>query len=169
MPAVTIIDGHSGSGKTSLAECLADRSGAQLLRLDSLYPGWGGLAEGSRMVAEVLGAGTYRRYDWQRKNYAESHSIDPTVALVIEGCGSLTRENIAAAREWAGPHSRLHTVWLQCPEAVRKHRALTRDGEMFRPHWQYWAEQEEAHFTRVRPIALATEIVHTDLPSRARG
>ena len=41
------------------------------------------------------------------------------------------------------------TVWLQLPEAQRRRRALARDGEIYRPHWERWAAQEDALLTRL--------------------
>lgn len=59
---VLLIDGRSGSGKTSLADSvLADLEAAgdrpQVLRVEDLYPGWDGLAEGSLAVANALDEG----------------------------------------------------------------------------------------------------------------
>ncbi len=42
-PRITLVDGRSGSGKTTFATELAEREGAQLLSLDDVYPGWDGL------------------------------------------------------------------------------------------------------------------------------
>lgn len=170
MADVTLIDGRSGSGKTTLAERLAAGSGAGILHLDELYPGWDGLAEGSRAVARALASGEYRRYDWEAGEFARRIGLDPARPLVIEGCGAITRGNLDAARTWmmrsdevagrpSGPGA-VRTIWMECPEPVRRERALARDGEMFRPHWDRWAAQEEAHFAAERPLSLAAEIVH---------
>jgi uridine kinase len=50
-PALVLVDGPSGSGKSTLADALVRDGdpaallppGAQLLRLDDVYPGWDGL------------------------------------------------------------------------------------------------------------------------------
>ena len=52
--AVVLIDGRSGSGKTSLAADVAESLGAAVLHLEDLYPGWDGLGAGSRAVASAL-------------------------------------------------------------------------------------------------------------------
>lgn len=162
---VTVIDGRSGSGKTSLATRLAADSGAQLLHLEDLYPGWQGLAAGSLAVPRVLEQGRYRRYDWHAGGFGEWATIDPTRPLIIEGCGALTRANLAAARRWlatadlpAAGTGGVHSIWLECPEAVRRQRALARDGEAFAPHWQQWAAQEEAQLSHHQPWQLADEV-----------
>ena len=37
------VDGPAGSGKTTLAAGIAARTGAPVLHMDDLYPGWSGL------------------------------------------------------------------------------------------------------------------------------
>lgn len=103
---VILIDGRSGSGKTSFAAGLADAlRGAgrspQTLHVEDLYPGWDGLSEGSRLVSNALANGSYRRYDWVAEEFGGvAVPILRCEPLIIEGCGALTRENIAAARDW---------------------------------------------------------------------
>lgn len=161
-PAVTLIDGHSGSGKTMLAQRLADSTWRetgvypQIIGMDELYPGWGGLAAGSASLPGVLRSATYRRYDWGRDAFGDEIAIAPGLPLIVEGCGSLTAESLAAARELGATRA----VWIECPEPLRRERALARDGEMFIPHWENWAAQERVHFSAAQPRALAHETVH---------
>lgn len=160
---VLLIDGRSGAGKTVLAQAIAEQIERvrgirpQLIGMDELYPGWDGLAQGSHALPEVIRSAEYRRYDWEQSTFApELHTIDPTRPLIVEGCGALTRQSRAAARALG----RVYTVWIEAPAAVRKRRALARDGAMFAPHWQRWAVQEDAHFAAARPLALAREVRH---------
>ncbi len=153
---LALIDGRSGSGKSTLAADLVARSGGrlQLVALDDLYPGWDGLAAG---VAEALrcilrphadgGSGTWHRWEWSLGRRAEAHTIDPNRPLLVEGAGLLTPESVALADV---------SVWLEAPESSRKRRALDRDGETYRPHWDQWAAQEETHLAQHRPQDLAT-------------
>jgi len=162
MPEVTIIDGRSGSGKTTAAERLARETGAQILRMDWIYPGWNGLAAGSTSIPGILHAGRFERYNWETGVFDEVVELLPQSPLVIEGCGALTSANLEAARQWAGAGERVHTIWMECAGAIRRERALARDGEMFRPYWESWAAQESEHFAQTRPLSLAAEIVHAD-------
>ena len=168
LPRVVLIDGRSGSGKTSLAALVAAELGADQLHLEDLYPGWDGLEAGSRAVAEVLRSGEYQAYNWEEERFAERRSLDPACPLVIEGCGAVTSRTVRAAREFAGREVLqgavpVWSVWLECDEPVRKARALGRasDGAVFAPHWDHWASQEAVHIGAEWPIALVNEIRHT--------
>jgi len=147
---ILLIDGRSGSGKTELATALRDLSGAQLVRMDSLYPGWDGLEAGSRAVTALLTDGSWQEWDWARSRAGEAHRVDLGLPLIVEGCGALSRANRALAD---------HAVWVNLDDATRKRRALERDGELYAPHWDDWAEQEWHFITRELPIALADESV----------
>lgn len=155
---VVLIDGRSGSGKSSLAATVVARwplrGRVQLVGLDSLYPGWDGLFEGAEAARESVlvphargVVGVWQRWDWDAGNYAEAHAVDPSLPLIVEGSGLL---NQATAR--LGDIR----VWLDAPETSRRHRALDRDGDIFRPYWTMWAEQEERHLVRDEPITRAT-------------
>lgn len=172
-PRIVLIDGRSGSGKTTLAAELAIEIGgasepAQVLHLDLLYPGWGGLAAGSRAVAAALRDGWYHPYDWHAGEFSLKRiTLDPERPLVIEGCGALTAANLAAARQWASADgftsaAKVRAIWLECDEAMRRERALSRDGDTFEPYWESWAAQEEQHYAVHEPWLLASETCTSD-------
>lgn len=155
---VILIDGCSGSGKSTLAHATVAawplHGRVQLVALDSLYPGWDGLAEGVETArANVLhpharGAiGVWRRWDWTAGEYAEAHAVDPALPLIVEGSGILTAQTAALSDI---------RVWLDSPETSRRSRALARDGETYRPYWSQWAAQEKAHLQQDAPQRLAT-------------
>jgi uridine kinase len=145
--SVVLVDGKSGSGKTELAKRLAPAIGAQLVRLDDLYPGWDGLEAASAMVSEqILTRHRWRRWDWFADAPAEWHELDRTQPLVVEGSGALTRTTRPAATLG---------IWVDLDEPTRKRRALARDGATYEPYWDRWAAQERNHFERERPDLLA--------------
>ncbi|MFD5225376.1 hypothetical protein ACFWHT_07100 [Microbacterium sp. NPDC058342] len=160
---VVVIDGRSGAGKSSLAARLVRawplRTPVQLLALDSVYPGWNGLTQGARIAREDVlvphgrgRIGTWRRWDWERSAEAESHAVDPARGLIVEGCGALTPASARLADV---------TVWVDGPLESRRRRAIARDGDGFRDHWDMWALQEEDHMARHRPAELASLTVLT--------
>ena len=152
--AVLLIDGGAGAGKTTLAHALAaDWPGpglVQVVGLDELYPGWGGLAAGSAAVPRVIAGTGFQTWDWAGGRAGDWRELDPTAPLIVEGCGALT----PASRPLAGL-----ALWLEVDEATRRHRALARDGAMFAAHWNDWAGQEAAHWLTDRPRELADLIL----------
>lgn len=145
-----LIDGPSGSGKTTHATALGKRLGYRVVHLDEFYPGWGGLAQGARMVAECVlhpSEPGYRRWDWERERPGEWVALPAGEPLIIEGVGAITRESVAAARRLG----RVRTVWMDAPEPVRRQRALARDP-YYEPWWEMWAAQEREHFRAIADI-----------------
>ena len=158
---VVIIDGRSGAGKSTLAAMVCQEWEGPLppcrVALDDVYPGWEGLDAGARRVAlrvirpHARGRwGSWRRWDWARNRYAQSHTVDPRRPLVVEGAGALTT---AADGCWDV------AVWLDGPAPERRARALARDGDLFASHWEAWARQEDEHITRHDPAQRASLIV----------
>ncbi|CAN5123403.1 AAA family ATPase [soil metagenome] len=171
---VVLIDGRSGSGKTDLADALAAAwpGAVTLIHLDDIYPGWSGLEAASRHVHDfLLAAGgqpgvasdaapgavqspRWRRHDWSTGRAAEWVVVDPALPLIVEGSGSLSRQNAACATV---------TVWLELDEQTRRRRALARDGEAYEPFWDMWAEQELEFITRENPRGHARVVVDLTL------
>jgi para-aminobenzoate synthetase len=106
-------------------------------------------------VLEPLAAGRAARvprYDWAARQWAEPAALEPPEVLIVEGVG-------AGARRAAAFESLL--VWLDAPTAVRKQRALARDGETFTPYWDMWAAQEDAMLARERTPQRADLVIDT--------
>jgi uridine kinase len=151
------VDGPSGSGKTTLAGRLAAALGAPVLALDDLYPGWDGLAAGVELVASgvvaALRAGrdaTYPRWDWERSAPGPTVALGRPPVLVVEGSGSGARA--------IADHAVL-LVWVDAPADVRFARAMARDGDAYRPHWDRWAAQEAVHRAAEDPRGRADVVV----------
>lgn len=158
-PLIVLIDGRSGAGKTTLAAHVRDRwpGTVGVVALDDIYPGWDGLSAGSDRarvdILEPVRAGAvaqWRRWDWTHARPGERMQTSPDVPLIIEGSGVITPESAALAQI---------RVWLESPAAARRDRALARDGDTYRPHWERWAAQEDAHVRRDAPRDLATIVV----------
>lgn len=152
---VVLIDGGAGSGKTTLAEALAEGwdGPVQVVGMDSFYPGWGGLAAASAMIADDLlrpARPGYTRWDWERSAPAGWVPVDPDLPLVIEGCGALTARNRRLADL---------AVWCELDADERRRRAIARDGELLAVHWEEWEAQEAAHWRANRPWELADLVV----------
>jgi uridine kinase len=152
------IDGPAGSGKTTLASAVAELGGAHLVRMDDLHPGWEGLFEVDQVVLGLLrplaedATGYYRRFDWGDGEYRETHHVDPTPLLVLEGVGS-------GNRAWRDLVTTL--VWVEAPDEVRLARGLARDGEAQREHWLGWMRDEERLFAEQDTRAHADLVLDT--------
>ncbi|WP_020577510.1 hypothetical protein [Actinopolymorpha alba] len=155
------IDGPACSGKTTLASRLARAldlvPAVQVLHMDDLYEGWDGLpGVWERLEKWVLAPlragrpGRYRRYDWQRGEYAEWHDVPLGLALIVEGVGSADRPVDADA---------VLKVWVDAPTALRFERGVARDNGGFGPYWHGWAEAERVHFATERTAERADLLV----------
>jgi uridine kinase len=151
---VMLVDGRSGTGKTTLGNALAAELDAQLVHLDDVYPGWDGLqAAADAVVRDVLGAPSgYRRWDWERSAPAGWVSVEAAAPIVIEGCGALSRASAPLAS---------FRVWLTADDQERRRRALDRDGETFARQWERWARQEERFIAAEMPQMLADEVLRS--------
>lgn len=141
---VIAIDGRSGSGKTSLAREVAHAWDSPLVSMDSIYPGWSGLAAAPDLllahVLHPLARGdqpAVPTWDWLAERPGPVLPLAVDDRLVVEGCGA----TIGRAGELAGTR-----VWLDGPADLRRQRAIARDGAVFEEHWEMWAEQEAAVF-----------------------
>jgi uridine kinase len=142
------IDGQAGSGKSTLAAALTRLDGqARVVHMDDLFEGWSGLPTVDAQLGGLLRPlaegqpGTYRRYDWERGEFAETVTVPPGPLLVLEGVGSGSLEVADLATV---------LVWVEAAYEVRLKRGIDRDGEAFAPYWEEWAAAEAVHFTRHR-------------------
>jgi uridine kinase len=160
-PLVVAIDGPSGSGKTTLAAQLSAELGVvPVVHMDSIYPGWDGLDEGSeRLVSDVLeplAAGkpaAVRRWNWDTNSDGRLEPVAAARIVIVEGAGSATR----AASTLVDL-----IVWVDADPDERWRRGIERDGDVFAPHWHRWATQERLSFEREATHDRADVVIFTD-------
>jgi energy-coupling factor transporter ATP-binding protein EcfA2 len=141
------VDGPAGSGKTTLAEEIAELSGAPVLHMDDMFEGWDGLPRITDQLESLLRplaagrAGSYRRWDWPGNTWAETVPVAPAPLIVLEGVGS-----------GSGCVADLVTVlaWVEVPYELRMERGLERGGIGVAEHWRQWAVDEQELFARER-------------------
>jgi len=156
---VIAVDGPSGAGKTEFANALGAALGAPVFHLEDIYPGWSGLSQTPGLVVRgileplaVGDVGRVARWDWVREQPGELLQIAPTPLLILEGVGSGARI--------CRPFLSL-LVWLDAPAGIRKKRALSRDGEVYEPFWDMWADQERRLFEADGTRIVADVVVDT--------
>jgi energy-coupling factor transporter ATP-binding protein EcfA2 len=154
------VDGHAGSGKSSLANRLSGKlRRAPIVHMDHLYEGWDGLAGvGSRLDAWVLLPlrsslpGRHLVYDWHRNAYREWREVPLAPVLIVEGSGAGQR----LVDPWVTCR-----IWAECDARVASERALEREGPGQADNLEAWGRQEVAHFATERSRERADLIVDT--------
>jgi uridine kinase len=155
---VVAIDGPSGSGKTDFADRLAAVTGAELLHLEDVYPGWSGLAATPPLVRRVLNqiavgeVGEVHRWNWVAEQNGPLLRVRPAHLLILDGVGS----GAAMLRPYLS-----FLIWVDAPPAQRKRRALDRDGDVYTEFWDTWAAQEAEHFAAEQTRTHADLVIDT--------
>jgi hypothetical protein len=158
-----LIDGPSGSGKSTLADGLhasLSDTGAILIRMDEIYPGWSGLEQATTILArDVLAPWRHGEpsghalWDWAVDAPAGWRDIPPGHPLIVEGCG--------AASGWADDPATV-LAWVEASDETRKRRALDRDAGTFDAHWEMWDAQWRRYLARADYRARADAVIRTD-------
>lgn len=129
----------------------------QVLGMDDLYPGWGGLREAGAIVEGLLltlsqgEIATYRRYDWHAGDYREQHEVWPDGLLIVEGVGSVRRTYLELLS--------LVVVVREPDSSERLRRGLARDGVDQREHWLAWMDDERKLHHEVGLAEIADVVV----------
>ena len=153
---LVLIDGPSGAGKSTLADALVDRWPGRrphLVRLDDAYRGWPGLERAGAELSKTLvprrlrsEAGRWRRWDWANDRPGALEHVPPGGALIVEGCGAFAA---------GAPARSALRIWVDAPDALRRRRALDRDGGTYDPYWDMWDRQWRRYVHRTAPAARA--------------
>ena len=166
---IILVDGRTGSGKTTFAAALQNRlfqigeSAPRVIHMDDLYEGWDGLQAGVdyllRQILSPLGrreGASWQEYDWaageRTGTWREFRGGTP---LIIEGVGALSR----IAAEQANV-----TVWLEADQAVRQERIAGRqaEGDGDGSWFAMWSAQEADFYAREKSAEIADFVIAAD-------
>jgi uridine kinase len=153
---VLCVDGPAGSGKTTLATAVAERTGAQVVHMDDLMDGWRGVAGTGPQLCSILepladGApGSYRHFNWHLDRFDRVVTVPVAPWLVVEGVGS--GNPVVADRVTV-------LVWVEADDDLRLARGLERDGAEMEPHWRQFMIDEAALFSTQRTRERADVVV----------
>lgn len=152
------VDGHAGSGKTTLAGALAVAlDGAPVVHLDDLATHeelfeWPGRLR--EQVLEPLRRGETARpakYDWVARRFATTLEVPPAPVVLLEGVGAGRRE----VRPWLAA-----LLWLEVSREVARERGERRDGPGLAGFWEGWMRSQDAHFAADPSRPFADLLVH---------
>ena len=166
---IILVDGRTGSGKTTFAAALQNRlfkkgeSAPRVVHMDDLYEGWDGLQAGvDYLIRQILNplnrreGASWQEFDWaageRTGTWREFRGGTP---LIIEGVGALSR--VAAAQAAV-------TIWLEADQTVRQARIAERnavgdgDGSWF----AVWSAQEADFYAREKSTEIADQVIETN-------
>ena len=165
---IILVDGRTGSGKTTFAAALQNRlfqkgeSAPRVIHMDDLYEGWDGLQAGVdyliRQILSPLGrreGASWQEYDWVASERSGTwREFRGGTPLIIEGVGSLSR----VAAEQADV-----TIWLEADQETRRARLNDRQGPGDRDgSWfAMWSAQEADFYAREKSDEIADQVIET--------
>jgi hypothetical protein len=155
------IDGLGAAGKSTLAAAMAAvDSRVVVVNTDDLQgPGvaeWDWPRLQRDVVTPLLAgrAGRYRVWQWGDEHGRDWRDVPAGSVVVLEGV-SATRRELAVPWDL--------TIWVDVPAAVRRQRAVRRDGAEAQQLWeQHWWPSEQRYVARERPVERVDLIVSGD-------
>lgn len=152
------VDGEGGAGKSTVARRLSSAFPQHaLLHTDDIASEELPLDWWPRVLSQVLEPlatgrpARWQRYDWERRELAEWHEIDPGLpVLVLEG--------VSAMRLAFEPYL-TYRIWVHTPPETRLRRGIERDGPEMAEQWDIWIADEDDYVARERPVQRADLIV----------
>ncbi|MGI5351068.1 uridine kinase family protein [Streptomyces sp. CA-250714] len=147
------VDGHAGSGKTTLARQLSELlGGAPVLHLDDLACHEALFDWTERLAEQVLGPlergapARYVVYDWVARAHSTEAVLPPAPVILVEGVGA----GRAALRPYLAC-----LLWADMAAEAAWQRGRRRDGPGQHGFWERWIPAERAHFAAdpSRPFA----------------
>jgi energy-coupling factor transporter ATP-binding protein EcfA2 len=166
-PALVLVDGRSGSGKSTFAARLARLRGATVVSTDDvawhLHPTqWAQeLLDGVVLPWTRGEAVGFRPPAWEHHGRAGSITVPAGVDLVVEGVG--------AGRHELAPYAQL-LVWIRSDDAEARRRGIARDIALGRTpveaerFWDEWMAAERPFLERERPWERAGLVVDGTAP-----
>jgi uridine kinase len=166
------IDGHGGSGKTTLADHLGGRLGAGIVHTDD-FASWENPKDWWPLlierIFEPLKSGE-RTLDYPRSQWWPGHKPEPVVdqlvtdALILEGVGSLRRE----FRQFLSVG-----LFVVTPREVCIERGITRDSAMATKEevlerWNRYFDDELQYMARDEPQQFADIVLDGTVPFEAQ-
>ena len=163
------VDGHGGSGKSTLGALLARTIKAELIHTDDFTgfdasPDWPDQLRESIFIPISKGA---KILNYNRSKWWEDHHPDPVVGqpvtrvMILEGVSSLRRE----FRDYISLG-----IFVDTPRDICLKRGIERDKKGGQPEsellelWKNWLAEEDEYFERDNPKDYAEIVVDGTRP-----
>lgn len=163
------VDGHGGSGKSTLGALLAKTMKADLIHTDDFAgfdnnPNWPNQLTKSIFIPILNGAKilNYERSKWWENHYPAPVSGQPvTRVMILEGVSSLRKE----FRDFISLG-----IFVDTPRDICLRRGIERDKKVGLPKsellelWKNWLDEEDKYFERDNPKDYAEIVVDGTQP-----
>ena len=163
------VDGHGGSGKSSLAGYLAQKLHAEIIRTDD-FASWDNPFNWWPLVVErvfrPIGDGA-TKLSYPRSKWWANHNPEPVVdqpvtsIMILEGVSSLRKE----FRNYMS-----FGIFVDTPEEICLKRGIQRDVSTGKPReevvklWQQWLREENLYLKRDQPKRYADLVIDGTQP-----
>jgi uridine kinase len=163
------VDGHGGSGKTTLAKWLSEMLGAEIIHTDD-FAGWDNpLNWYSNVIEQVFEpiSNGVKTLSYQPASWWENHHPDPiedqsvTEVMILEGVSSSRSE----FRDYISL-----SIFVDTPKDVCLDRGVNRDTgtgksiEELTKMWEDWFTEEDVYIKRDNPKGNADIVIDSTKP-----
>ncbi|HEY8651628.1 MAG TPA: hypothetical protein VIL87_00840 [Dermatophilaceae bacterium] len=167
-PALVLVDGRSGGGKSTFAGRLSQLLDGALVHSDDIAWHHDPIHWADVLVEGVIAP--WRRGDaihfrppgWVAQDRPGAVDLPPNPVLIVEGVGA-GRSGLAAVAELV--------VWVQSDRAEARRRGIARDVELGRTpddaedFWDEWMRAEEPFLANDQPWTRASPVVNGTPPT----
>jgi hypothetical protein len=170
-PALVLVDGRSGAGKTFASERVARLLGADVVHTDDVAWEYSRFGWDDLLVGRVIGpwrAGhdiSYRPQSWETYDREGAVTATGQVPLVVEGVGA-ARASLAGLADLV--------IWVQSDRTLARVRGLARDASYgtrtpaeAAAFWDDWMTEEEPFLAADQPWERADLVVLGTPPDEA--
>lgn len=178
-PVLVVLDGRSGTGKSTIAQAIASRVKGIIVVSDDFYSGgnddaWSGFSakekvdkgiDWQRMRAQVLEPLLAKKSaSWHPLDFTpeigwigwkdETIKLEPAPVILVDGVYS-ARPDLSDLVDLA--------VLVEADDEVRRKRLLIREGQGFMDRWhKLWDSAEDYYFTHICPRSSFDIVIRND-------
>ncbi|GBG95914.1 uridine kinase family protein [Lactococcus termiticola] len=164
-PTILTIEGGAASGKTSLADLLKSKYGAEVIHMDDFFlrpeqrtaerlSEVGGNIDYERFKEEVVNhLGTsfsYRPYDCVSEQLSEPRGLRQSKLIIVEGVYSM--------HPYFGNYSDLK-IFLSCSSTEQKRRLMQRNARLYPRFVDEWLPMEASYFEKFKTKSMSDFIL----------